>query len=166
MDWTAAELATFLTGMPGHRHHRTYWLAAYTGLRRSELLGLQWRDVDLDDDTVNLLARWRSVHTDRFGDDPGRGLIVRDDGELVNPQTISQSFERAVARTDLPKISLHGLRHTHPTLLLKAGVPLKVVSERLGHCTPAFTMATCQHVLPGVQAEAAARFANLLDGAA
>jgi integrase len=57
---------------------------------------------------------------------------------------------------------LHGLRHTHATLLLKAGVPLKVVSERLGHSTPAFTMATYQHVLPGMQAEAAATFAALL----
>jgi len=42
-------------------------------------------------------------------------------------------------------------------------VPLKVVTERLGHSTPAFTMATHQHVLPGMQAEAAATFANLLD---
>lgn len=47
----------------------------------------------------------------------------------------------------------------------KAGVPLKVVSERLGHSTPAFTIATYQHVLPGMQAEAAATFwfADLLD---
>jgi integrase len=48
---------------------------------------------------------------------------------------------------------------------LKAGVPLKVVSERLGHSTPAFTMATYQHVLPGMQAEAAATFASLMDEA-
>ena len=42
-------------------------------------------------------------------------------------------------------------------------MPLKVVSERLGHSSPAFTMATYQHVLPGMQAEAAATFASLLD---
>jgi integrase len=45
---------------------------------------------------------------------------------------------------------------------LKAGVPIKVVSERLGHSTPGFTMATYQHVLPGMQAEAAKTFAELL----
>ena len=49
----------------------------------------------------------------------------------------------------------HDLRHTHATLLLKADVPIKVVSERLGHSSPAFTMATYQHVLPGMQADAA-----------
>ena len=59
-------------------------------------------------------------------------------------------------------IRLHDLRHTHATLLLKAGVPLKVVSERLGHATPAFTMAVYQHVLPGMQAEAAEVFAELI----
>ncbi len=49
---------------------------------------------------------------------------------------------------------LHDLRHTHATLVLAAGVPVKVVSERLGHSTVAFTMEVCQHVLPGMQREA------------
>ena len=46
--------------------------------------------------------------------------------------------------------------HTHATILLKAGVHVKVVSERLGHSSPAFTMTVYQHVLPGMQADAAA----------
>jgi integrase len=58
---------------------------------------------------------------------------------------------------------LHDLRHTHAKLfLLKAGIPIKVVSERLGHATPGLTMATYQHVLPGMQAEAASQFAELV----
>lgn len=68
---------------------------------------------------------------------------------------ISQAFERLVTRAGVPRIRLHDLRHTHATLLLKAGVPVKVVSERLGHAKPAFTIETYQHVLPGMQAEAA-----------
>lgn len=42
-------------------------------------------------------------------------------------------------------------------------MPIKVVSERLGHSTPGFTMATYQHVLPGMQAEAARIFASLVE---
>ncbi len=57
---------------------------------------------------------------------------------------------------------MHDLRHTHATLMLKHGVPLKVVSERLGHSTPAFTMAVYQHVLPGMQRDAANTFARLI----
>jgi integrase len=65
---------------------------------------------------------------------------------------------RAVARLGLPVISLHDLRHTHATLLLRAGVPVKVVSERLGHANPAFTLTVYQHVIPGMQEEAASLF--------
>ncbi len=62
----------------------------------------------------------------------------------------------------MPVISLHDLRHTHATLLLKAGVHVKVVSERLGHANVAFTMNVYQHVLPGMQAAAADTFSLLL----
>ena len=57
--------------------------------------------------------------------------------------------------TGLPRIRLHDLRHTHASHLLLAGVNVKVVSERLGHSSPAFTMTVYQHVLPGMQADAA-----------
>lgn len=51
------------------------------------------------------------------------------------------------------------------TLLLRAGVPVKVVSERLGHANPAFTMTVYQHVIPGMQEEAASLFSDLIFGA-
>jgi integrase len=63
----------------------------------------------------------------------------------------------------LPRIRFHDVRHTHATLMLKAGVHPKVVSERLGHATPGFTMNVYQHVVPGMQAEAADAFGRLLD---
>jgi len=56
----------------------------------------------------------------------------------------------------------HDLRHTHGTLLIASGVPVKVVSERLGHATPTFTIETYQHVLPGMQADAARVFEHLV----
>ena len=62
----------------------------------------------------------------------------------------------------MPLIRLHDLRHTHATLLIKAGVPVKVVSERLGHAKAAFTIETYQHVLPGMQADAARTFEQLV----
>ena len=81
-----------------------------------------------------------------------------------HPDLFSQVFDRLVARSGLPRIRLHDLRHTHASLLLRAGVPVKVVSQRLGHATPAFTMAVYQHVLPGMQAEAASTFSDLVFG--
>ncbi|MEX1272192.1 MAG: tyrosine-type recombinase/integrase [Acidimicrobiia bacterium] len=84
----------------------------------------------------------------------------------MHPHSISQTFERIGARAAVPRIRLHDIRHTHRTLLIKAGVPVKVVSERLGHGNPAFTIDTYQHVLPGCQAEAARVFEQLIAPAA
>ena len=52
--------------------------------------------------------------------------------------------------------------HTHASLLVAAGTPIKVVSERLGHAHPGFTMATYQHLVPGMSATAAIDFANMI----
>ena len=54
-------------------------------------------------------------------------------------------------------IGLHGLRHSHATHMLKAGVHPKIAQERLGHSSVSVTMDLYSHVLPGMQDEAVAR---------
>ena len=71
--------------------------------------------------------------------------------------SIASSNAASVAR-----IRFHDLRHTHASLLVADGVAIKVVSERLGHAHPAFTMHTYQHLLPGMSATAAEQFATLV----
>lgn len=77
-------------------------------------------------------------------------VIARPDGTATHPEVISRTFDRIVARSGLPRIRFHDVRHTHASLLLKAGVPVKVVSERLGHATPSFTLDVYGWVLPGM----------------
>lgn len=89
-------------------------------------------------------------------------MVCAEDGGPIHPQSFSQAFDRAAARAGLRKIRLHDLRHTHATIAVKAGVPLKVISERLGHESPAFTLRQYAHVVPGMQAEAAALIAAAL----
>ena len=89
-------------------------------------------------------------------------IFTNQAGQPVHPESIYQLFHRQVRRLDMPRICFHGLRHTHASLLVAAGTPIKVVSERLGHANPGFTMATYQHVMPGMGAEAADRFSQLL----
>ena len=62
----------------------------------------------------------------------------------------------------LPLIRFHDLRHTHAALLVAAGVPIEVASERLGHAHPGFTMHIYQHLLLGIGAAAATQFAEQL----
>ena len=80
----------------------------------------------------------------------------------MHAESISQLFDRQLARTDIPRIRFHDLRHTHASLLVAAGTPIKVVSERLGHTHPGFTMAPYQHLVPGMSATAAIDFANMI----
>ena len=111
-----------------------------------------------------MLAGWKSLqaasHTAVGIHDDG-WLFTDGDGQPVHPHCLSQTFERIVRRAGVPVIRLHDLRHTHGTLLIKEGVPVKVVSERLGHANIAFTIQTYQHVLPGMQADAARIYERL-----
>jgi hypothetical protein len=64
----------------------------------------------------------------------------------------------------LPKIRLHDVRHSYATAALAAGIPAKIVSERLGHANIAITMDTYSHVLPGQDEQAADTVAQLILG--
>ena len=210
--WTPEQLSTFLGAVAGHHHGAMFRLGAMTGLRRGELCGLRWEDLDLDAEPPRLRVR-QSVtathHTENgkrvvaleVGDvktaksrrtvdlDPGTVTVLRrhrkaqaadrllvgagysdhglvfamPDGRPWNPETISQAFERLVAATDVPRIRLHDLRHTHATHVLATGANPRIVSERLGHASVAFTLDVYGHVLPGQQADAAAAVAALVD---
>jgi integrase len=127
------------------------------------------RVVDLDPTTIAIL---RDHRRDQLEERLAMGSGYRDDGYVFarpdgspwNPEHISRVFDRLTARTGLPRIRLHDLRHTHTTHLLAAGVNVRVVSERLGHASVAFTLDVYGHVLPGQQAAAAVAVASLVDG--
>ena len=97
-------------------------------------------------------------------------LVFGDiEGSHRNPEHTSRQFVRDVTRCrvvlgadNLPVIRTHDLRHTHATLLMKAGVHPKVASERLGHADISLTLSTYSHVLPQMQEEAAEIFSQTI----
>ena len=84
------------------------------------------------------------------------------DGKPLDPGVVSHTFAKVLKKARLPHIRFHDLRHTHATLLLKAGEHPKIVSERLGHANIGITLDTYSHVLPGLQERAAEHFDNLV----
>ncbi len=86
-------------------------------------------------------------------------------GELWKPDNLSSAFRRFINKNKLGPLCFQSLRHTHATLLLKDGIFVKVVSERLGHASVAITLDTYAHVLPGMQGEAAARLDAIMENA-
>lgn len=202
MVWTAQQCGTFLDSLlPGDERERKaerlyalYQLAAYSGMRRSELAGLAWADVDLscgrahirqaqvddaldstksadsdrhlaiDDGTIAVLRAWRKTQlAERVAwgpawSDSGR-VFTREDGSTLRPEWISQRFAALVTRAGLPPIRFHDLRHGAASMLLAASQPPKVISNRLGHATVAFTMDTYTEVAEELDAAAAAAVA-------
>jgi integrase len=172
-------------------------------MRRGEVAGLRWADVDLEVGRVSprrprvvvnyevVVSEPRTAKGRRsLALDPATvaaprehrtrqleqrlvvgprwqdsGLVfARPAGRPIHPERFSRWFEQHTRAAGLPKIRLYDVRHRYATAALAAGVPAKVVSERLGHANIAITMDTYSHVLPGLDAQAAGTVARLILG--
>jgi integrase len=89
-------------------------------------------------------------------------VYAREDGEPMQPRSLTHAWHQMLGRTKLPRIRFHDLRHAHATHLLSNGVHPKVASERLGHSRVGITLDLYSHVLPGMQEDAAARVDDAL----
>ncbi len=104
----------------------------------------------------------------------GDHIFRRERGEPLFPDTPTALMRKllrqhnesatAVGQRPLTVIRLHDLRHLHATLLLKAGVPVHVVANRLGHADPAITLRVYAHVLDDQASQAATVFEQALLG--
>jgi integrase len=190
-----------------------YTLALDSGMRKAELCGLPWTDLDLDNGTVRIVrqltkpgpaptfgpTKTGSARTVALGPETvallrthkrhqaelkmanrtvyqDHGLVFAKewpdletrDATLGHPLQMNNLGQREyptlIKAAQVRAIKFHGLRHTCATLLLPNGVPPKVVQERLGHSKVAMTMEVYAHVLPTMQADAAAMLGGLLHG--
>lgn len=127
------------------------------------------RTISLDSTTVAALRRHRKAQLEaRMGFGAAwvdRDLVfTRGDGDWLHPEKVSKTFSRLARDAELPAIRLHDLRHTYATLALAGGVPAKVVSDRLGHATVAFTLDVYTHAVPDLEEEAAETVARMVLG--
>jgi integrase len=201
--WSPGQLRAFLAHVREDRLYAVWLLIATTGLRRAEIAGLRWSDLDLehgrlsvrrprvevegtvyesepktakgkrtialDPVTVAALGSWRDRQAEeRLVVGPGyqeSGFVfTKLDGEPIHPRRFSDWFEQRTRAAQLPAIRLHDLRHSYASAALRAGVPAKVVSERLGHANISITLDTYTHVLPAQDAQAAVSVARLILG--
>jgi integrase len=91
------------------------------------------------------------------------GLVfTREDGTVLLPEHVTRGFQVLAKRAGLPPIRFHALRHTSASLALAAGVPMKVVSERLGHSSTGITADLYTHVSAAVGRDAADAIAGIV----
>jgi integrase len=82
-------------------------------------------------------------------------IFTLTDGSPWGPDYLSRCWHRATVSLGLPQVGLHALRHSHASALIAAGLDPLTISRRLGHGTPAFTLATYGHLFANTDAAAA-----------
>jgi len=180
-------------------YYLAFHVAAYTGLRRGEIIALRWADIDLDNCLLSVTRtaqrqKGRGVMVMETKSDAGRRGVALDaetvavirnhkvvqiehrlkiggqyndndllipgpSGRLLDPAVLTRWFGKIATIAGAPHLRLHDLRHGHAAGLIKANVHAKIVQERLGHASAAFTMQVYGHVAAGLQTEAANAFA-------
>ena len=170
--------------------YELYYLDLATGLRRGELLGLKWTDIDLRRKTMRI-QRSIARQNGSVGEVPlktknaYRTLPLSEDAvevlkeqkkkagdspyvfpsparEPMTPDTVLHRLQRVLKRAGLPRIRFHDLRHTFATLALQNGVDVKTVSGMLGHYSAGFTLDTYAHVTTSAQIQAANTMGSVL----
>ncbi len=175
-----------------------------SGLRRGELLGLRWQDVDLDEHTVTIrqtsnylpgkgvyvstpktatsarplllstaamtmlleYKAWQDAQHEQMGDtweDEDGRVFTTDTGSPLFPDSVTQWFSGFIARSGMPKVTVHSLRHTYASLMIADGVPLVVVSRQLGHAQASTTANIYAHAIASAQAKAMQTFDRFSD---
>jgi len=132
------------------------------GVREKETKSGKGRAVALSPMLVSELRKHRKQQAEellklgvRLTDD--HHVVAREDGEPIQPRSLSRAFRKFIRRHKLPQIRLHDLRHSHATHLLAEGTHPKIAQERLGHSSVGITLDLYSHVLPGMQGDAVAR---------
>jgi integrase len=120
------------------------------------------RDVTLPDLLVNALREHRKERLElqiklgagRLPDDAL--LFANLEGGPLQPSNVSSDWGELAGRIGVPDVTFHGLRHTHASQLIDAGVDIVTISKRLGHARPSVTLAIYAHMFQKDDAKAAA----------
>ena len=186
------QLQSFLREAKDSGVFELYYLELTTGLRRGELLGLKWEDIDLERGDLRVrrqiaringevveapLKTKNAYRTLPLAEDTVSVLLEQKkkvgsspwvfpspNGGPISPDSVLHMLHRVLKRAGLPKVRFHDLRHTFATLALQNGVDIKTVSGMLGHFSAGFTLDTYAHVTSAAQRQAAQTMGNVLSG--
>ena len=185
----AEQLQAFLDEARATGVYEMYYIELATGLRRGELLGLKWSDIDWKNGIIKVrrqIARvdgeiveaplktknsYRAVTISQQAIEVLRQqkaktndtyVFPSPNGGPISPDSVNNMLKRVLERAGIPKVRFHDLRHTFATIALQNGVDIKTVSGMLGHFSAGFTLDTYAHVTTSAQKEAAQTMGNIL----
>ncbi len=186
------QLQSFLGEAKDSGVFELYYLELATGLRRGELLGLKWEDIDLERGDLRVKRQIARINGEvveaplktknayrtlplaedtvsvlleqkkKVGDSPW--VFPSPTGGPISPDSVGNMLHRVLKRAGLPSLRFHDLRHTFATLALQNGVDVKTVSGMLGHFSAGFTLDTYAHATTVSQRQAAKTMGGILSG--
>jgi integrase len=198
---TTEEIQRFLQVARESRYYVAMLTELGTGLRRGELLGLKWEDVDLKRGVITVrrqlvrakggpvfhepktdagvrtvtlpaeVLRELKAHKARQAQEKlllgnayeDSGLVFcQANGRRLEPRNFTRHFDNLLKKAGIRHVSFHSLRHTHATELLRLGVNLKTIQERLGHSNFNVTANFYAHIADELQQEAAEKINGVL----
>ena len=190
---TADQLSAFFREARDSGVFALYYIDLTTGLRRGELLGLKWLDIDLekgdlrvqrqigriDGKIIEMPLKTKNAYRtlplsadainvlmqQRRKTGNSEWVFLSPTGGPMSPDSVLHMLHRILKRAGLPKVRFHDLRHTFATLALQNGVDIKTVSGMLGHFSAGFTLDTYAHVTTSAKREAAKTMGNILSRA-
>ena len=187
------QLTSFLREAKESGVFELYYVELATGLRRGELLGLKWEDLDLERGDLRVRRQIARINGEvveaplktknayrtlplaqdtvdilklqkkKVGSSPW--VFPSPNGGPISPDSVGNMLHRVLKRAGLSRIRFHALRHTFATLALQNGVDIKTVSGMLGHYSAGFTLDTYAHVTTAAQKEAARAMGRVLANA-
>jgi integrase len=188
--FTEEQIQHFLTTAQKARDplYPLYYLAIHTGMRKSELLGLKWEDLDWERRTLKVQRqlRWvkggkyefstpktrNGIRTIILGQEAMQILkehqmeheliFTSEGGQPLRDHMLYRSFKRIIEMAELPEIRFHDLRHTAASMMLNYGIPVIIVSKRLGHARASITLDVYGHLIPSKQEEVASLMDRLM----
>lgn len=164
-----AQVGRFLDSVPSSRYHLLFVLLLSTGLRIGEALALEWSDIDLEGGRIRVARSLESLYTPRTSEPKSKAstrsvpigshlsellrLQTTHEGAVFESRThsykaVAAELKRVLTAIEVEGFTLHDLRHTACSMMLRHGANAKVVSEVMGHHSVAFTLDTYAHVLP------------------
>ncbi len=186
---SAEQLQSFLEEAKRSGVYEMYYIELSTGLRRGELLGLKWEDIDMQQGVIRVRRQvsridgkiveaplktknsYRAVTISPQAVEVLKAQKAKTNDEYafpspnggpISPDSVNNMLHRVLDRAGIPRVRFHDMRHTFATLALQNGVDIKTVSGMLGHFSAGFTLDTYAHVTTAAQKEAAQTMGNVL----
>lgn len=128
------------------------------------------RIIDIDQKTINILAKWKIVQQARYAKVTDNHLIFTRDIPLKKVKDVAfdadylnRALRKITTDHQLDKITIHGFRHTHASLLFESGATIKEVQDRLGHANSEITLQIYTHVSTDQKRKTASALSEYID---